>query len=398
MNRRSFATRAALAGAAAATPYRLVAASDPPWRVAVIGHTGRGGYGHGLDEMWRSVPGCEVVGVADPDPAGLAATCRKLGGVPGFPDYRVMLREVRPDIVAVAPRHVDQHHDMCLAAVAAGARGIYIEKPFCRTPREADAIVAACAQARAPVRLAVAHRNRYHPVLPVIRKLLDDGQLGSVLELRGRGKEDHRGGALDAWVLGTHVFDLAAWIAGPPRACTALLYQGGAVCTRDHVRDGDEGVGPIAGDEVHGRYEMTSGLPFFFDSIKGKGEGSANFGLQIIGTRAVLDLRIDREPLAHLRRGHPFDPKADHHPWIPVSTGGVGVPEPIGDLAERVAGHRAAAEDLLDAIRNGRPPLCDAAAGATTVEMVCALFESHRLGGARVEIPLKTRENPLTLL
>jgi predicted dehydrogenase len=339
-----------------------------------------------------------VVGVADADPAGLAATCRKLGGVPGFPDYRVMLRDVKPDIVAVGPRHIDQHHDMCLEAVAAGARGIYIEKPFCRTPREADGIVAACAQARVPVRLAVAHRNRYHPVLPVIRKLLEDGQLGSVLELRGRGKEDHRGGALDAWVLGTHVFDLAAWIAGPPRACTALLYQGGAVCTREHVRDGDEGVGPIAGDEVHGRYEMASGLPFFFDSIKGKGEGSANFGLQIIGTRAVLDLRIDREPLAHIRRGHPFDPKTDHQPWIPVSTAGIGVPEPISDLAVRVAGHRAAAEDLLDAIRNNRPPLCDAAAGATTVEMVCALFESHRLGGARVEIPLKTRENPLTRL
>jgi hypothetical protein len=33
----------------------------------------------------------------------------------------------------------------------------------------------------------------------------------------------------------------------------------------------------------------------------------------------------------------------------------------------------------------------------TTIEMISAVFESHRLGGLAT-FPLKTRENPLTLL
>src|SRR6185369_3545685 len=105
-----------------------------------------------------------------PDPSGLAAALKKLGVSQGFDDYRKMLREVRPEIVAIGMRHVDQHRDAALAAIEAGARGIYIEKPFCRTPAEADEIVAACDEKNA--KLAVAHRNRYHPVLPVISSLV----------------------------------------------------------------------------------------------------------------------------------------------------------------------------------------------------------------------------------
>jgi len=43
------------------------------YRVGVIGRTGRGDYGHGLDAVWRDVPGTQVVAVADDDKLGLAA-------------------------------------------------------------------------------------------------------------------------------------------------------------------------------------------------------------------------------------------------------------------------------------------------------------------------------------
>jgi predicted dehydrogenase len=51
-----------------------------------------------------------------------------------------MLAVAKPDIVAVCPRYLDHHGEMLLAAAASGARGIYVEKPFCRTPAEADAL------------------------------------------------------------------------------------------------------------------------------------------------------------------------------------------------------------------------------------------------------------------
>jgi predicted dehydrogenase len=393
LTRRQFTARTALAATGVLAAPLLPAAPARTWRVAVIGHTGRGNYGHGLDTLWKLVPGTDVVAVADADPAGLKAARQRLGNMPGYADYRAMLDAVKPDLVAVAPRHVDQHHAMILAALAAGARGVYVEKPFCRTPQEADDIIAAARQHQAAV--AVAHRNRYHPVLPVVRRLVDAGQIGQVLELRARGKEDTRGGALDLWVLGSHTFNLAAWFAGPPVACSGMLYQDERPCTAADVRPGDEGVGPLAGNAVHARFEMANGLPLFFDSRRNHGDKEANFGLQLIGTAGVIDLRIDTEPLVHLRRGNPHNPKAPSRPWVPVTSGGVDQPEPIPGLDRRIASHQAAAEDLLAALREGRPPLCDAEAGRTTVEMICAVFESHRLGGARVTLPLARRDHPL---
>jgi predicted dehydrogenase len=386
----------ALAVATLAPPFTLTAAATRTWRVAVIGHTKRGDYGHELDVMWQRIPGAEIVAVADADATGLAAARKRLGDVPGFVDYRQMLADAKPDVVAVAPRHVDQHHAMCLAAIAAGTRGIYIEKPFCRSPREADEIVAACAEKN--VKLAVAHRNRYHPVLPVIKRQLAAGEIGKLLEIRARGKEDTRGGAQDLWVLGSHLFNLAATLAGPPTACSAMLYQNGKPCTRDDIRDGAEGIGPIAGNAVHARFEMADGTPFFFDSIQNHGDRVAGFGLQFIGTSGAIDIRVDQEAFAHFRRGNPHIPVGATQPWLPITSAGIDRPEAIPDLAARIASHQAAGEDLIEAIEQNRAPLCDAAAGRTTIEMICAIFESHRHGGARVTMPLQTRDQPLSLM
>lgn len=117
-----------------------------PLRVAVIGHSGRGDYGHGLDTMWSRLPETELVAVADANEAGLQKALTKLGLKPkqGHLDYQAMLQEIRPDLVAIGARHVDQHRDMAVAAAEAGVKGIYMEKPFCRDLIEADAIVAAC--------------------------------------------------------------------------------------------------------------------------------------------------------------------------------------------------------------------------------------------------------------
>jgi predicted dehydrogenase len=403
MNRRQFLLAAAVAVPSPALVRAAVAAApaDPGrrLRVGVIGHTGRGDYGHGLHTMWLNLPETEVVAVADPDPKGLAAAIAKLGGpaklggVPGFAEYQRMLAEAKPDLVAVCPRQPAEHRDMVLAAVAAGAKGIYVEKPFCRTPAEADDMVAACE--RAGVRLAVAHRNRFNPAVDTVARMVADGAIGRLLEVRGRGKEDARGGVVDLWVLGSHVLNLAVLFAGPPTACSAVLAQGGRPATPADVRDGPEGLGPVAGDAVHARYDTAGGVPIYFDSVKDAGVQAAGFGLQLVGTTGLIDLRIDVTPVAHLVPGNPFRPAVDPRPWVPVSSAGPGRPEPIPDLRAAVAGHLTAARELIAAIRESRQPLCGPADGRLTVEMACAALASHVRGGARVEWPLTTRTNPL---
>lgn len=394
MNRRQFLSSAAVSSFALAT--RVQSAATGPLRVAVIGHTGRGNYGHGLDTMWMQLPETQIVAVADADAKGLEAALKKLKVSRGFADYRAMLAEIKPDLVAICPRHVDQHHAMTLAAVEAGARGIYIEKPFCRTPAEADEIVAACE--RRGTKLAVAHRNRYHPALPLIVRLIKEDLIGRVLELRARGKEDQRGGSLDLWVLGSHLFNLANHLGGQPLHCAATVLQDGRPVVKADVKEGDEGVGPLAGNEVHARFEMEGGFPLFFDSVQKAGVASAGFGLQVIGTKGILDLRVDKEPLAHLLPGSPFQPVLEARAWVPITSAGVGKPEPIANLDKLMSGHLIAGTDLIAAVRENREPLCNAREGRTTVEMISAVFESHRQGGRRIALPLKTRGNPLAQL
>ncbi|OYW73870.1 MAG: 3-chlorobenzoate-3,4-dioxygenase [Verrucomicrobia bacterium 12-59-8] len=372
-------------------------AADSKLRVAVIGHTGHGNYGHGLDTMWLKIPDVEIVAVADADDKGLTAELKKLAVSKGFAGYQTMLAEVKPDIVAIGPRHIDQHRDMLLAAIHAGARGIYIEKPFCRSLAEADEVIAAAHKAGA--KIAIAHRNRYHPSLPVIAKLIQEGVIGRVLEMRGRGKEDTRGGSLDLWVLGAHIFNLATYFGGAPKACCATVLQDGKPVTKADVKAGDEGIGALAGNEVHARFELASGVPMFFDSIQNAGAKEAGFGLQIIGTKGVIDFRIDQEPLAHLCVGSPFNPNAkEPRQWQPITTAGVNQPEPIANLGKQLSSHETAGLDLIAAMQENRAPLCDAEQGRQTIEMISAVFESHRLNGQRVTIPLQTRVNPLTLL
>lgn len=391
MNRRHFL--AATAALAAATSLR---AADEKLRVAVIGHTGRGDYGHGLDVLWLGVKEADLVAVADPDAAGLEKAKQRLKIETGFADYKAMLAQLKPDIVSIGPRHIDQHRDMVLAAIDAGARGIYMEKPFCRTPAEADQIVTAC-EAKS-VRLALAHRNRYHPALKQVEQLVKEGAIGQLLELRGRGKEDQRGGALDLWVLGSHVMNLANVVAGKPLACSATILQDGRPVTRADVKEGAEGVGPLAGNELHARYEMERGVPFYFDSIAKAGVPAANFGLQLIGNKGIIDLRVDTEPLAQLLEGNPTKPTQDPRAWVPISSAGLGKPEPIEKLGTLVGSHRLAAQDLVAAVRDKREPLCNPVEGRTTVEMINAVFESHRLNAQRITWPLQTRENALGLM
>lgn len=387
-------SRRRVLAASAALPALALGNELQIYGVGIIGHTGRGNFGHGLDTMWKNLPRTTIVAVADADAGGLAKAREKLelSEAGAFSDYREMLAEAQPDIVAICPRHVDQHRDMAVAAAEAGAKGIYLEKPFCRDLAEADEIVAACETNG--TKLAVAHRNRYHPALPVALRIMQEGEIGTPIELRLRGKEDQRGGILDLWVLGSHLFNLALVFAGRPIACSANVYRDGIPVGPKDVVEGDEGVGPLAGNEVHARFEMESGLPVFFDSKKDAGTREAGFGIQIVGTGGVLDLRIDREPLVHLRQGNPFLPDDEPRAWIPVTSAGVGSPEPVEGIASFVAGHIAAGDDLIDAIEKDRPPLSSAEDARTVVAMTMAVLESHRQGGKRIAFPLERKTNP----
>src|SRR5262245_58783752 len=95
-------TRRGFIAAFGAAAGGVLAGEAPPrgYRACVIGHTGRGGYGHGLDLAFQKIPGVEVVAVADPDEKGRGEATRRTGASRSYADFREMLAKERPGLVA----------------------------------------------------------------------------------------------------------------------------------------------------------------------------------------------------------------------------------------------------------------------------------------------------------
>jgi predicted dehydrogenase len=365
-------------------------------RVAAIGRTDRGDYGHAIDELWRGLDGVELVGVADESEAGLAKAVARHGLEPrqGHRDWKTLLAETKPDIVAICMRHIDCHAEMAIAAAEAGAKGIFLEKPFVRTLDEADAVIAACR--KADTKLALAFVNRHSPAYAAARDLIEEGRIGKVLEIRCRGKEDARGGGEDLWVLGCHVLDMMVDLGGEPQWCEAAVSLGARPIVAADAVAGPEGIGPIAGDRIAAMFGLADGPVGYFASVRDAGLKQPNFGLTVVGTKGAIHIRPDHVPHAYFREAPLWRVDKDF-PWRPIGAGGLDTPPPEGDVdraAERAAWARRAAVDLIDAIADDREPEAGMYAGRTVLEMTTAVYASA-LSGTRINWPVRIGGNPL---
>ncbi len=357
------------------------------YRVGVIGRTGRGDYGHGLDRVWLEIDGAEIVALADEDKGGREKKAKDLGVSATYADYREMLAKERPDIVSVCPRHIDAHRDMVLACAEYGA-SMFLEKPMCRDLTEADEMVRACEMSH--VKLAIAHQTRYNPRIPVAKKIIAD-ELGQVLEFRGRGKEDRRGGGQDLWVLGTHVFDLMRYYGGNVAWCFATVRAKGRPVTKDDVYEGEEGIGPLAGDAIDAMFGFENGVTGYFSTHREMRGTPSRFGLAVYGSKGVLEMT----PTAVIKvlLDSSWSPGRSGKRWLDVTTAGIDKPE-SGKIPH---GNVLVVKDLIRSIEADDQPLGSIYEARGATEMIAAVFESHRQRGP-VKLPLENRKNPLTML
>ena len=360
------------------------------YRVAVIGRTGKGGYGHGLDVVWKEIPNVEIVAVADPDEKGRAAAVKRLGATTGYADYRAMLDKEKPQLVSVADRFLDLHRDMVVACARAGA-SVFLEKPMARTLAEADEMVKACETHH--VKLAIAHQTRYSPRLARVKELIASGKLGDILEMRGRGKEDKRGGGEDLMTLGTHILDLMRFLAGDARWAFANILQSGKPVIKGQTRPGGEGMGPIAGDHIDAMFGFDKGATGTFGTNVARHGVGSRFGLAVYGSRGVVMMNTGSLPPVWFCDDPSWNPGKSKAAWQEVTSAGVGKPEPM-KAAGLGPGNVWVVKDLIEAIEKDRQPLGSMYDGRAALEMIHAVYASHRAGGP-VELPLKERGHPL---
>ncbi|MBP3960359.1 Gfo/Idh/MocA family oxidoreductase [Gemmata sp. G18] len=363
------------------------------YRVAVIGRTGKGAYGHGLDTVWLKCDKAEVVAVADENEAGRTAAAKRLNAKSAYADFRQMLEKERPQIVSVADRWPDCHRDMVLACAEYGAN-IFLEKPASQTLQQVDEMVAVCEKHH--VKCAIAHQTAYSPRVKVVKDLIGEGKIGAVMELRGHGKEDKRGGGEDLMVLGTHTFDLMRHLAGDSKWCFARIQQAGRKAVSGDVRQGGEQIGPIVGDHITATYGFAGIALGHYVTHVAKDGASTRYWLEVRGTKGTIHLGFGILPAAYLCE----DPSGmfgkSKAPWVEITSAGLGKPEPL-NAKELDNGNILIVNDLIEAIEKDRAPLDSLSDGRAALEMIMAVYESHRLERP-VDLPLKNRKHPLAAM
>src|SRR5262249_16606762 len=145
-------------------------------------------------------------------------------------------------------------------------------------------------------------------------------------------KEDQRGGGEDLWVLGSHVMNLIQFCGGEAKWCFGRIEQDGKPVTKAEVKDGNEGIGPLAGDHGGAMYGLESGATAYFGSQgRAGGGGESRFGLQIYGSKGVLEILTGHLPSVQFLPDPTWSPGRGKTNWINVSSAGIGKPEPIKD-------------------------------------------------------------------
>src|SRR3989440_7436788 len=123
----------------------------------------------------------QLVGVAEAFEETLHRATHRFH-VPGYRDYRKMVEETRPDLVAVAvPTHL--HFEVASYLLSQGVN-VLVEKPITSTIEQALALIELARLH--DVKLAVGHIERFNPAIILVKQRLVAGELGQIFHLHAR--------------------------------------------------------------------------------------------------------------------------------------------------------------------------------------------------------------------
>lgn len=342
------------------------------------------------------VPAIDVVAVCDIDEGRLNAIGDLFNVAKRYTDYHAMFAAEKPDIVTIATQG-PQH---CAVTVAAAAYGAHVlcEKPMALDLAEADEMVAACD--KAGVQLAINHQATVRPSLARMRAMIENGDIGEVVLVRGNNKSGRKAGN-ELMEMGTHVFDRMQFLGGAPRWCLAHLTWEGAAATADHIMDSqemsprDRASGLVLGERAYALFGMTR-APVGECQYLGYAKTDIRlYSVDVLGTKGQLSLRgtgtlRGNSDLFHLPVPAFYPADLQQEPlWQRIE-----VPEEFDpSLGEQSI--TPILQELIRSIETGSEHPCSGEAGRLNLEMVMAMYTSH-LSGRRVDIPLAERVHPLS--
>ena len=123
----------------------------------------------------------QLVGVAETHEATLQHAIKRFH-IPGFTDYRSMIEQVQPDLVAVVVP-TQMHYEVASHVLDCGIN-VLIEKPIAHTLEEGLALLQ-LARLRG-AQIAVGHIERFNPAIVELKRCIQAGRLGQMFYLHAR--------------------------------------------------------------------------------------------------------------------------------------------------------------------------------------------------------------------
>jgi predicted dehydrogenase len=200
-----------------------------PVRVGVVG---LGYWGPNLARNFAATADCELRWLCDADAGARARLAASFPGARTTGELHELLEDEELDAIALATP-VMTHAELAIAVAQAG-KHCFVEKPLATNTRDAQAAVDAAAKAGRL--LMVGHLLEYHPAVTRLKRLVEDGELGSLYYIYGNrlnlGKLRVDENAL--WSLGAHDVSVVLHLIGEePVECVAQ----GASYVREGVED-----------------------------------------------------------------------------------------------------------------------------------------------------------------
>jgi predicted dehydrogenase len=341
------------------------------FRVCEIGQDGD--YGH-MAGAFAEFPNVTIVAVADPVEKARRQHAERVKAPRTYADFREMLQKEKPDIVGIGPNrktYSAQRLEMIRAAAEQGAH-VMVDKPHARSLEEADQIIALAEKHK--IKSVVYHPVRIAPAVVRLKKLVDEGLIGDVVQVQVWGVEQ-------LLHMGWHPIYLLRYFAGEPLWCSARVTQGDREITLEDARVNQ--TGRSAGDTAHASYAFAGRLQGHFVWQSNGGP----YQLTLYGSKGVVHFTITDDPKIY----HFADPE-----WTPGKPGVdwqlIAAPKDVKTGAE--ANVRLLIADLLRAIETDTQSVASFHEARGVLEMLLAVYASQLQGG-RVSFPLKDRKHPL---
>lgn len=272
-----------------------------------------------------------------------------------YEDFAQMIRQERPDLVAICTK-AENHAELAVAVADLKTPMMYLEKAMACSMVEADAVRDAIERNGTVFNTGVLRRFGDH--YQAMRELIAQGKIGTpraVIQMSG-------GSLLHSNI---HAVDFAMFMLGEPRAVRVR----GELSPRD-----TQIVSNRLDHDPSAVYQVQ-----FEDGAEAWQVPHGNYDVRVIGTEGIIDA---------MNNGMDFSWRV---PEQPAKKWARYVQEPL-DIRLDKSATVLCLEDLVEAFETGRPTLNHVGIAHHATEICLAVAESHRLGGAWVELPLQNRE------